>query len=152
MTWVTAPSPRVLGACIRAQKSVADVPEAQAVGGGQGARLRAVAGGDHTGELTGLAAAPAHVDEEAHDRTDHLLAEGAGLDLEAEQALPQVGPRRVGDPAHHRVVLCPPRHPAERREVMLADEWVAAEAHGCEVEVLFAEPGGSSEEGVGHPT
>ena len=41
-------------------------------------------------------------DDGADDRAHHLVAEGVGLDLEAQHPLPEVGPPRSAHPPHQR--------------------------------------------------
>jgi hypothetical protein len=70
----------------------------------------------------------AHLDEQADDAAHHLLAEGGGLDVEAQHPVTEVVPRASST----RLVIgrsTPERHlrlPAERREVVLAEQRVAA--------------------------
>src|SRR5918996_1154541 len=72
-------------------------PQAQPVRRRERRRLGPVAPRQDAEQLAGVLAGVTHVDQRAHDAADHLVAEGVGLDLEAQHALTQVGPAR---PAH----------------------------------------------------
>src|SRR5918994_1281441 len=69
-------------------------PEAQTLGWGRRRGLRPVA--------TGVVAGESHVDERADHAADHLVAEGAGLDLEAQHTVAHVGPQGPAHVAHQR--------------------------------------------------
>src|SRR5215211_5389830 len=74
--------------------------EREAVGRGRLAGGAAVPGGQDPLDLAGPAPAPAHVDEGADDGAHHLVAEGGGGDVEAQEALSLVAPPGVEHPAH----------------------------------------------------
>src|SRR5437879_1958902 len=71
---------------------IADLPEAEAVGRRRLAGRCPIAGPQDGGHVAGPLLAPAHLDHGADQRADHLVAEGAGLDLEAEHAVAEVVP------------------------------------------------------------
>src|ERR687898_861027 len=75
-------------------------PETEAVGWGQRRGLRPVATGEDAQQLAGVLAGEPHVDERADHAANHLVAEGVGLDLEAQHTVAHVGPRRPAHLAH----------------------------------------------------
>src|SRR5918995_3315369 len=75
-------------------------PEAEAVGRGQRRGLRPVATGEDAQQLAGVLAGEPHVDERADHAANHLVAEGVGLDLEAQHTIAHVAPRRPAHLAH----------------------------------------------------
>ena len=98
---------------------VADVPEAEAVGRGDGG-LVTVAGPQEREHVAGAALAEAGVDDRPDDRAHHAGAERAGADVVAQHAVAEVVPGRVDDPADRRLALRALL--AERGEVVGADE------------------------------
>ena len=86
--------------------------------------------------VAGVAATHPHLDEQADDAADHLVAEGVGGDLEAQDAVAEVVPAgRPDPPDHHRLGPVDALGlAAERREVVLADERVARRDHRPQVE------------------
>src|SRR5215207_8071181 len=81
---------------------VAHRPQAEAVGWGEGGGLRAVAPRQDAEDVAGVLAAQAGVHQRADHAADHLVAEGVGLDLEAQDAVAEVVPRGAVDPPHQR--------------------------------------------------
>src|SRR5918994_531607 len=75
-------------------------PEAESLGRGQRRGLRPVTTGEGAQQLAGVLARQPHVDERADHAADHLMAEGIGLDLEAQHTVAHVGPRRPAHLAH----------------------------------------------------
>ena len=70
-----------------------------------------------------------------------------GLDLEAQHPLPEVGPPGPADPSHQRHRLLARRRlraPAERAEVVLAEERIAGQREQLEVERHRHVPRGAS--------
>ena len=84
------------------KESVGDLPETEAVGRGDRRGGRAVAGAEDGSDVAGADLGVARVDERAHDRAHHLVAERRGLDLEAQHPLLQVGPPGPAHPPHQR--------------------------------------------------
>ena len=83
-------------------------------------------------------------DDGADDAAHHLVAEGGGLDLEAQHALAEVGPAGPEDPPHERRRLLPAGALGRRqkaREVVLAEERVAGQGEQLEVERRRDVPG-----------
>ncbi len=80
------------------------------------------------------------------------MAEGVGSDLEAQHPVAEVGPRRRPHAPHERRLgpVLQLGATAERREVVLADEGIAAQPQRGQVERLLDEPGAVGHERVGH--
>ncbi len=97
--------------------------------------------------MPGVLATLADLDERAHDRSHHLLAEGVGGDLELQQVVSEVIPRSGEHGAYQRLVG---HLPAERREVVLADEGITGEPHPSEIERRRHVPRRRGEERIGH--
>src|ERR1700722_5477414 len=103
----------------------------------------------------GVLPPPSDLDEAPHQGADHLMAEGAGRDLETEEPGlpgPAVGVARLGPlcdvPAGRRAPpdqgsagVAPYRTPAEGAEVVGAQEDVGSGPHGAEVEGVAHVPG-----------
>src|SRR5215207_3107274 len=75
-------------------------PKAESLGRGQRRGPRPVTTGEDAQQLAGVLACEPHVDERADHAADHLMAEGIGLDLEAQHTVAHVGPRRPAHLAH----------------------------------------------------
>ena len=121
---------------------VPDLPERQAIGRGDLAGGGPIRGGEHRRQVAGGVLAGADVDERADDRAHHLVAEGVGPDLEAQQSTVVDIPGRLGPAGlHHRahpralrLALVHAHAPTERAEVVLTDDVCARGRHRVEVE------------------
>ena len=92
-------------------------------------------------------------DDGADDAAHHLVAERGGLDLEAQHAVAEVGPAGPAHPPHERHRLLAGRGlgpPAERAEVVLAEERVARQREQLDVERRRHVPRRGGEERIGH--
>ncbi len=78
--------------------SVADPPQAQAVGRSELGRRLAVARPEDVAIRPRPGAAAAHIDQRADDRAHHLVAEGVGLDVEPQHPVAEVVPAGVDAP------------------------------------------------------
>src|SRR3954464_13214451 len=103
--------------------AVTDVPQAQPVGRRRLARHAPVARAEDGRQLTGTLAAQPNLDDGADDRAHHLVAEGIGSDLKAQNSVAEVAPAQLAHVAHQGGLRRRPA--AERREVVLAVERIA---------------------------
>jgi hypothetical protein len=98
-------------------------------------------------------AGQAHVHEGADDAPDHLVAEGVGLDLEAQHAVAHVGPACAAHLADQRglcaLAVAMPGLAAERREVVLPDQRIAAQPQQLDGQWVRDMPGQPGEERIG---
>ena len=81
------------------------------------------------------------------------MAKGIGPDLEAEQrrfGLAPSGEHHATPQGRQRHRRSDPGLAAERAEIALADQWVAGEAHGTEIERSSDLPGGAVQERARH--
>ena len=89
--------------CDRSQdRSVRNVPQAQALGRRDRSGRRPVAGPQDRADVARSDLRVTGGDDRAHDRAHHLVAEGGRLDLEAQHPLPEVRPPRSADPPDQR--------------------------------------------------
>ena len=108
----------------------------------------AVFGPDDGRHVAGSLPAAADVDHGADEGANHLVAEGAGLDVKTEEAVAEVDPAGVVNLADEgRVGL---GQPAERGEVVLADHRVARQRQGAAIERRHHVPRRPGQKGIGH--
>ena len=139
---------------------VPDLPEDEAVGRARPGRPPPGHGLEDAPHVARCGLAQPDVDERADDRAHHLVTEGVGPDLEAQEhplppsSVPAVDldPPGASHPPHERrlrLALVDLRPPAERREVVLAEQRVAGRLHRPQRQRLRHEPRPPRQQRVG---